>query len=253
MGNIKKEIAEAEAGGHFITYQGPHHKMRFAWSGDVKKRPIIFVHGSPGSWKAWAGFLQNPQLQNKFHIIAVDRPGYGGSDRGHSEESLKVQSADVISALQYNESGLPAILVGHSYGGPLIARMAADFPQKVSALIFVASSVDPKLEKTKWYQYPASWWPIRSLIPTDFRVCNEEIFALKKELELLLPLWPTIKAKSVLIQGEQDDLVQKENYDFLIQHLAKEQILKATLVPQLNHFIPWKRPDLILDAISICE
>jgi pimeloyl-ACP methyl ester carboxylesterase len=250
MGNIKKEIAEEEASGRFIHYQTAHHSMRLAWSGDVKKRPVLFVHGSPGSWEAWAGFLQNSDLQKRFHILAVDRPGYGGSDRGKTERSLQIQAADIIEALKFNQSGLPAIVIGHSYGGPVIARMAADFPEKISGVIYVAASVDPELELTRWYQYPASWWPIRWLIPTDLRVCNEEIMALKEELEILLPLWSKMTSKTVVIQGEADDLVPKENYDFILRQLDKKYIVKATLVPELNHFVPWKRPELILEGID---
>ena len=188
-----------------------------------------------------------------FQLIAVDRPGYGGSGEGMSEGSLKEQAAVVMEALQVNQSGLPAILVGHSYGGPVIAQMAISYPDRVAGLVFVASSVSPDLESTKWFQYPATWWPLRVLIPTSLRVCNEEILPLKQELLRILPEWSLIRAKVVLIQGEEDELVPKENLDFLVSHLRSEQIVKIDRVAGLNHFVPWKRPDLILDGIWSLE
>jgi pimeloyl-ACP methyl ester carboxylesterase len=72
------------------TALGPLH---FAWSGKRGSRPLVFVHGSPGSWEGWAHYLVDPDLQKKYHVIAVDRPGYGGTGAGRSEGSLAKQAA----------------------------------------------------------------------------------------------------------------------------------------------------------------
>jgi pimeloyl-ACP methyl ester carboxylesterase len=131
----------------------------------------------------------------------------------------------------------------------VVAKIAMDHPSEIGGVVFVASSVSPDLEKTKWFQYPASWWPIRVLIPTDLKVCNEEIFPLKSELTKMLPSWSAITAKTVVIQGELDDLVPPANADFLVAHLNPDNLVQVVRVADLNHFIPWKRPDLIRDAI----
>ena len=232
------------------SYQSVSKKIRYAWSGDPRKRPLVFVHGSPGSWEVWSHFLLDENLQKNFHLIAVDRPGYGGSDPGHAEISLASQADDIIDVLKFNQSALPAILVGHSYGGPVIAEMAMRHPQKIAGLVFVASAVDPQFEKIAWYQRVATWWPFRLLIPTDLRVCNEEIIPLKEELEKMGPFWKEISAKTVLIQGEKDPLVNPGNLDFLLQHLDQKIVTKVFRIPDLNHFVPWKRPDLILDGVQ---
>jgi pimeloyl-ACP methyl ester carboxylesterase len=237
-----------EYSSHFQVYQTPTRQMQYAWSGDPSKRPVVFVHGSPGSWEGWAHFLMDAQLQKSFHVIAIDRPGYGGSGRGVTETSLQAQAQEILEVLQFNHSGQAAILVGHSFGGPVIARAAMDRPDLVAGLVFVASSVDPELEETKWIQYPANGWLIRNLIPSELRVCNEEILNLKKELTAMLPEWKGIRAKSVLIQGEQDDLVPPSNQDFLVNHLSRESVIRVVRISGLNHFVPWKRPDLILGA-----
>ena len=250
---IQSEIDrfKKEYPGHIHRYQGKTRTMQYAWSGDPTKQPILFVHGSPGSWEGWAHFLLNPHLQSNFHLIAIDRPGYGGSGAGQSETSVMSQVEDILSVLQFNRSGKPAILVGHSFGGPVIARAAMVHPEMVYGLVFVASSVDPALEETKWIQYPARWWLIRSLIPDALRVCNEEIFPLKNELLEMLPYWKKITAKAVLIQGGRDELVPPGNQDFLVNHLRTNTVINVVRVPELDHFVPWKRPDLILDALDI--
>lgn len=235
--------------GHIQTYQGQNRPMQFAWTGNKNAPPIVFVHGSPGEWGAWVYFLMNEDLQKNFHLIAIDRPGYGGSGRS-AELSLRNQAEDIALVLQFNHSGQSAILIGHSYGGAVIAQMAADQPTKVFGLIFVASSVDPSLEDTKWYQYLATWWPFRVLIPNSLRVCNEEIMALKGELLLLKPRWPEIKADTVTIQGTEDNLVPLANQDFILAQLSQKQVKGIERVQGMNHFVPWEHPELILQAIE---
>jgi pimeloyl-ACP methyl ester carboxylesterase len=232
-------------------FRSQTRNIEYAWSGDPSKRAVLFVHGSPGSWSGWAHFLLDPELQRNFHLIAVDRPGFGGTDPGKTDPSIVSQAETVLAVLQVNKSGKPAILVGHSFGGPVIARAAMDHPERVAGLVFVSSSVSPELEKTKWYQIPATWWPIRVLIPTKLRVCNEEILPLKGELLKMLPLWKKISAKVVTIQGEEDDLVPPGNQDFLLKNLDKRIVVKTVREPGLNHFVPWKRPDLIKDGITV--
>ncbi len=231
------------------TYQLENKQMHFVAVGDVEKQPLIFIHGSPGSWTGWLHFLKNEDLLKDFYLIAVDRPGFGDSQKGVSEPSLKNQARLIFEVIKLLKLKKP-ILVGHSLGGPVIARMAVDYPYQVGGLVFVAASVSPELEHTKWFQYPAAWFGIRSIIPEALRVCNEEILALKPELEKLIPLWSKIKAQIAIIQGDQDELVPPANKDFLLQHLRPELITDVITDSELNHFVPWKRPDLIIFAIK---
>ena len=245
----KVQEFKAKYPGHIQSYAGVHRQMGYAWSGNPLAQAVVFVHGSPGQWSGWVEFLLDEDLQKNFHLIAVDRPGYGGSGAGQTETSLRHQAEDVAALLQMNHSGKPAILVGHSYGGAVIAQMAADQPSKISNLVFVASSVDPALEKTKWYQYPASWWPFRALIPGALRVCNEEIMALKPELLLLQPRWKEISAGVSSLQGTGDDLVPAANQVFILDHIPKAQIQVVERVVDMNHFVPWEHPVLIKNTL----
>jgi pimeloyl-ACP methyl ester carboxylesterase len=244
---------EKEHGDQIGRYQGPHRMIGYAWSGDRDKPPLLFVHGSPGSWQGWSHFLIDDDLQKQFHVLVVDRPGYGESGKGQTEPSLAKQGDDVIAALTTNLSGKPAILVGHSYGGPLIVRMAMDHPDRVAGLVIVAGSVSPALEDTHWYQYPARWVPFRWLLPDALRVCNEEIMALKDNLQEMLPRWRELKIPVAVIQGEKDDLVPPANVDFLREKMPEGTLVEVKRVPQMNHFVPWQHPELILEAIRIVK
>lgn len=235
---------------NFGFVETDHRRVHYAWSGDPAKRPLVFVHGSPGSWQGWAKFLTNDNLQKNFYLIAVDRLGYGESGKGVTEPALERQAQAVLDALSKSRSQRKSILIGHSFGGPVIAKSAMMNSNQISGLVFVAGSVSADLEKMKWFQYPATWWPLKLLIPTDLRVCNEEIFSLKNELLKMSGEWSKIDLKIIVLQGTKDQLVPVGNADFLQNHLPKKSLLSLQKIPNQGHFIPWERPDLILKAIE---
>ncbi|MEM8485897.1 MAG: alpha/beta hydrolase, partial [Bacteroidota bacterium] len=194
-----------------IEYEGqPVHTVEI---GDPEKPTLMFVHGSPGDWGDFSRYLTSPVLLERFHMIAVTRPGYAKSGDGEHEPSLEKQAAALLHVLERRSPGAPALLVGHSFGGPVIARMAMDAPEKVASLLLLSASIDPALEDMKWYQYPAAAPPISWLIPTSLLVCNREILALEPELEAMMPLWANIRQPVTVIHGDEDKLVPVANAD----------------------------------------
>jgi pimeloyl-ACP methyl ester carboxylesterase len=223
------------------------HRIHFVTAGDPTRPKVIFVHGSPGSWSAFVHFLIDPAYLEAYRI-AIDRPGYGESDNGKTEPSLAAQARVIAGSLDLGDPKAPAILVGHSYGGAVVARMAMARDSRIRSVIIVAGSVDPDLERTKWFQYPAGWKIFRWAIPTNLRVCNEEILSLKDGLTEALPLWKDIEASVSVIQGELDELVQPENVSFLDKILVRP-LTKRVLIPEMNHFIPWRAPEKIREVV----
>ena len=115
---------------------------------DNSKPLIIFIHGSPGTWRAWIKYLKDPQLQRMAHMIAVDRPGYGGSGKGQVETSLVQQALDIAPLLDKASPGQRVLVVGHSFGGPVAARLAMDYGDKITDILILAGSIDPDQERT---------------------------------------------------------------------------------------------------------
>jgi pimeloyl-ACP methyl ester carboxylesterase len=222
--------------------------LHYAVAGPERAPLVLFVHGSPGSWDAFAAYLMDPGLTSTARLVSVDRPGYGGSDRGRVEPSLQAQAAQIAQVILAEGDGKPAVVLGHSLGGPVAARMAMDFPQLVKGLVLVAPSIDPAMEETKWIQVPGNWFWVRWMLPSALDVCNQEILPLKGELEKMLPLWAGIKMPVIDIQGLDDDLVPPENADFAERELVNAK-LKVERIPGMNHFVPWSRPDLLKNAI----
>jgi pimeloyl-ACP methyl ester carboxylesterase len=242
---FKKNNVEASQHSYKVGFRTLHYVK----AGDPTKPLILFLHGSPGSLSAFMHFLVDSTLQKRGLLITADRPGFGYSNFGNGEPSLKKQGEYLKPILEEYKMNRPIILVGHSLAGALIARMAADYPHLVDGFVIVAGSIDPELEPDEtWFRAPLATPFLSWLLPRSFRASNEEIYQLKPELERMLPLWKEIKCPVIVIQGKKDVLVAAENADF-----AKKMLVNApvdfVLVDEMNHFVPWSNPELIREAV----
>ncbi len=231
---------------HDLAFDGG--ALRVVDAGSPDAPPVLLIHGAPGSWKAYRRYLTDPALTSRAHLIAYDRPGYGDSGRGRVVPSLREQAVAAAQALTLDGSGRPAIVVGHSLGGPIAARFAMDFPSRVAGLVLVAPSVDPDLEHVHWYQRLAERRAVRWLVPRDLRTANEEILPLRGELRRMLPLWGRITAPTIVIHGDRDRLVPVANAAFAARMLPHASV-EVWRPHEATHFVLWKRPALIERAI----
>lgn len=237
-----------------ITGEQSHYSVGFrdihyVTSGDTTKPLVVFVHGSPGSLSAFIDFLADTALLSKTLLLTTDRPGFGYSNFGVAEPSLSAQAALLKPILEKYKKNRPLILVGHSLGGPVIARMAMDFPELVDAIVLVAASIDPELEPNEtWFRAPLATPFLRWLLPRSLRASNEEIYQTKPELEAMLPLWKNIRCPVTVIQGDKDTLVPSGNADFAEKMLVNAPV-KMIRKKDMNHFVPWSNPELIREAV----
>lgn len=213
------------------------------------KNILVFVHGSPGSWKSFSYYLNNKKLRENFGILIFDRPGYGAYIDQGSEKSLLTQAKMLNTILkQQFDLSYSITLIGHSYGGPLIAQMALeiDATLNIDTLYFLAASMDPDLEKIKWFQYPAQWKLLKWFIPKVLLHSNEEILQLEQDLLNLKPQLKQLAKKNILIlHGKKDHLVPVENVFYMQKHLSVPNA-NSTILNTANHFIPWSHSTLIV-------
>ncbi|MFT4521388.1 MAG: pimeloyl-ACP methyl ester carboxylesterase [Bacteroidia bacterium] len=215
---------------------------------DSTKPIVIFVHGSPGSSNNFNNNLRDSALRSHFEMISVDRLGFGHSEFGHSEPSLFKQAAAVNEVVKLFPNRR-FIVVGHSYGGPVAAKMAMDYPENIYGLVLAAGSIDPSLEpKDKWRK-PANSKLVRWMLPRSLVASNQEILPLKEELTLMLPQWEKLTQPVTVIQGLEDELVLPENADFAQRVITNSIKLRIYKVPNQNHFIPFQHHQLITDAL----
>lgn len=235
---------------NFGSYEIEDRSIHYTRSGAEGQPLVLMVHGSPGSSAAMLDYLADSNLTNRALVVSVDRPGFGYSDFGKTERSLEKQSQQLRPLLEkFRVAGKKTILVGHSYGGPLIAQMAIDFPGLVDGLVIVAGSVDPVLEPQQWWAKPLDWWIFRWMVPGALRVSNQEIIPLRNDLAEMLPLWKNITCPVTIIQGTKDNLVPAANADFAKKMITNSRSLKIEMLEGDGHFIMWTKVQLIVGEI----
>jgi 2-succinyl-6-hydroxy-2,4-cyclohexadiene-1-carboxylate synthase len=81
-------------------------------------------------------------LGGRFHLVAPDAPGHGGSLR-HAEAGL-AEGADLLV-----HTGGHAAYVGYSMGGRLCVQAALDHPDRVTALVLIGATagIDDETER----------------------------------------------------------------------------------------------------------
>ncbi len=241
---------------HDVAFGG--ESLRAYATGDAfdQQRPlVVFVHGSPGDWTDFVNQLADPALRDAARLVSIDRPGYGGSDFGDPEPSLRRHAEAVVAVVDhFGPPAQGAVLVGHSMGGPIVTRVAMDFADRVAAVVSVAGSADPALEPTHWYQEVAAWPWVRPLLPTMLDVCNQELLPHRAELRAMAPRWSAIDCPVFVVQGGEDVLVPAANADFIAARVPPD-LLHVDLDPTMNHFVPWSHPErmraAILEALAV--
>ncbi len=238
---------DKEKKGIIKVYTVGKRTVNYLVAGDINKPLIVFVHGSPGSLSAFIDFMADSVLLNRAQLITVDRPGFGASNFGYAEPSLKKQALLLKPLLETYKNDRPIILIGHSLGGPLIARMAMDYPELIDGLIMVAPSIAPDLEPYEWFRAPLATPFLKWLLPRSIRASNDEIYKLKPELEEMIPLWQRINTPTIVIQGSKDSLVDPKNAVFAQKMLVNASV-QVELIEGMDHFVPWTNPELIRNA-----
>jgi pimeloyl-ACP methyl ester carboxylesterase len=102
----------------------------------TKTPAIILVHGAFSDGHVWGYVAGKLQAQGRT-VVTVNLPGRPGAPLAADQVSLDLYRDTVVEAL--NSVSGPAILVGHSFAGIVIAAAAEQAPEKIRTLVFVAA------------------------------------------------------------------------------------------------------------------
>lgn len=94
----------------------------------------MLLHGQPGSASDWQ--LVADRLPATLGVVALDRPGYGTSQQPAGGFGYGARA--VLAELDARGIGR-TVLVGHSYGGGVALAVAQQAPERVEALVLLAS------------------------------------------------------------------------------------------------------------------
>ncbi|MDQ6835358.1 MAG: alpha/beta hydrolase [Actinomycetota bacterium] len=95
---------------------------------------VLFVHGLGAQWRVWATNL--PAVAAAHRTLAVDLPGFGASEVGQGDVSIRAFAQALADLCEQVDSG-PVVVVGNSMGGFVAAELALIAPERVRALVLV--------------------------------------------------------------------------------------------------------------------
>lgn len=229
------------------SYNTPNRTIWYARYGSESGKPVLFIHGSPGSWADFKSVMADKRLAEQYCMVAVDRPGWGRSG-GEVEPSLQRSAELLLPATAVCSNRKPPILVGYSLGGPIAARLAADYPNRISGLLLISPSIDPDLRPVRWFNRAAEHVAIRALIGDMLARSNDEILPLEDELRQLALLLPHITAPVMVLQGDKDGLVDPANALYM-QKMLPSQSLRIRILKNTGHLVPFEEPESVATAL----
>jgi pimeloyl-ACP methyl ester carboxylesterase len=98
---------------------------------------VLLLHGQPGTAGDWQWVT--PHLDDRYQVVAPDRPGYGRTGGAATGFHGNARAAiDLLDGLGIER----AVMVGHSWAGGVVLAAASAWPDRVSGMVLV-SSVGP--------------------------------------------------------------------------------------------------------------
>lgn len=232
-----------------VTYKiSEIHQIHYIETGDATKPTLLFLHGSPGSWDAYKKYLSDQDLQKKYRLIAIDRPGFGYSNFNEAA-NLNTQANLILPFIISKNNGQPITLIGHSMGGPVAVKLATKNPNLFKNIVILAGAIDPKAETPEEWRPILMAKPIRYLIPGAFRPSNDELWWLKEDLiDMKFQLYK-IKSNVIIIHGTEDSLVPYSNVVFMEKAFKNAQKIETISIDKADHFIPWTHYEIIKKSL----
>jgi pimeloyl-ACP methyl ester carboxylesterase len=193
-----------------------------------------------------------------YRVVAIDLPGFGTSPRGHrlDLEVIATQLATVLDDL-----GVPrAHVIGHSMGGLIACRLAADHADRVERLVLVDAAL-LSLARTA-SQYVTG--PIRTLrrtAPSLLPILVGDglragpIRLVDASVQLLRADWrshlPQITAPTLVVWGEHDGICPLAIGEAIVDLVPDARLV---LIPGAGHNPMWEQParfeQEVLDFLS---
>ena len=101
-------------------------------------KTFLLIHGA---WEgAWSWEETTAYLEQAGHTVnAIDLPGHGTDQTPISEINLALYANRAKDEL--NKIDGQVVLVGHSFGGFVISKVAEEAPDKIEKLVFIASAM----------------------------------------------------------------------------------------------------------------
>ncbi|OHU93788.1 4,5:9,10-diseco-3-hydroxy-5,9,17-trioxoandrosta-1(10),2-diene-4-oate hydrolase [Mycobacterium talmoniae] len=120
-----------------VDVDGPL-RLHYHEAGIGNDQTIVLLHGGGPGAASWTNWSRNiGVLAQRFHVLAVDQPGYGLSDKRAEHPQFNRYAATALKGL-FDQLGLGRTpLVGNSLGGGTAVRFALDYPELAGRLVLM--------------------------------------------------------------------------------------------------------------------
>jgi pimeloyl-ACP methyl ester carboxylesterase len=238
---------------------------------------LLLLHGFGSSLQAWDDW--SVKLEQKYRVIRLDLPGFGLT--GASPANDYSEEKDLATLTHFADKlGLEKFsIMGHSMGGKMAWSLAASQPERVRALVLMAPDGFPETKDigTKPYEVPAVMGLIKYVFPkylvrksiepafSDADALNDAL--VNRYFDMLrapgvrgailnrsnqtiytdpVPRLKAIKAPTLLIWGEQDQMIPSTNAQSYANVLSNST---TVIVPKLGHLLQEEQPEKGLTAV----
>ena len=227
------------------------------------EKAIIFIHGSGGNSNLWKHQLND--FDGTYSKIAIDLPSHAQSDK-FSELSLDLY-VDVSKALIDSLKLKEVILAGQSLGGAVIQAYYFTYPEKVSALVLIATGARLRVlpmtfeilkgdfqqflnsspmgafyrktskNITDFYIKESSKTE-REVFHNDFTICDK--FDVMDKMNL-------IKVPCLIICGKDDKMTPPKYAMYFNDKIERSELV---LIDKAGHLVMLEKPDEVNQAIE---
>jgi pimeloyl-ACP methyl ester carboxylesterase len=114
-------------------------RIRTVVAGEGDGPLVVFEAGMSAPAGCWVHTQR--EISRHARTLSYDRAGYGGSDVDPAPRTLERIVDDLTAVLDAVGESDPVVLVGHSWGGPVLRVFADRHPSRVAGLVFVDASL----------------------------------------------------------------------------------------------------------------
>jgi pimeloyl-ACP methyl ester carboxylesterase len=252
-------------------------KVHYKETGPQAAPALLLMHGFGSSLQAWDDW--SLKLEQKYRVIRLDLPGFGLTGASPANDYSEEKDLAILTHFA-DKLGLEKFsIIGHSMGGKMAWTLAATQPERVQALVLMAPDGFPEAKDigTKPYEVPAVMGLIKYFLPKYLvRKSIEPAFAeadalsdarVNRYYDMLrapgvraailersnqtiytdpVPRLKAIKAPTLLIWGEQDQMIPSTNAKSYASVLSNST---TVLVPKLGHLLQEEQPEKGLTAV----
>jgi non-heme chloroperoxidase len=233
--------------------------------------PLVMIHGLSDSWWSFEPVLS--RVGPDVRAYALSQRGHGDADKPAAGYRTDELAADVVEFL--DRVGIDrAVLVGHSMGSSVAARVAVNHPERVAGLVMIGALATPGANPAiaEFVEVVDSLTdPVDPDFITEFQegtaaqpVPDEFMAqAIAESTKLPAHVWQaavhgfveadhlaglgTVTAPTLVLWGDQDGFGTRHEQDLLATNIPNAEL---TVYAGTGHAVHWEQPDRVVGDLA---